>query len=75
MPSVDKRRHSHNFISGFRFPLHPGLDEVPIAILLQTVSLTGAWVGNDPIDRRPGSGGHPGRAIPYGMSPQFTDPR
>jgi hypothetical protein len=46
---------------------HPGRDEVPIAISLQ--SSLAASVGNDPIDRRPGSGGHPDRAIPLGTVP------
>jgi len=48
---------------------HPGPDEVPIAILLQVSPENRASVGYDPIDRRPGSGGHPGRAIPRGTSP------
>ena len=39
--------------------------EVPTAILLRKTALK-ASVGNDPIDRRPGSGGHLGRAIPHG---------
>jgi len=47
---------------------HPGPDEVPTAILLRRQPET-APVGNDPIDRRPGSGGHPGRAIPRGTIP------
>jgi len=47
---------------------HPGPDEVPTAILLQGSPKTAA-VGYDPTDRRPGSGGYPGRAIPRGTSP------
>src|SRR5258707_15894621 len=48
---------------------HPGPDEVPIAILLQRTALHGASVGIDPIDRRPGPGGHPSRAVPRGTIP------
>jgi len=47
---------------------HPGADEVPIAILLRKTALA-ASVGNDPIDRRPSLGGHPGWAIPHGTMP------
>jgi hypothetical protein len=47
---------------------HPGPDEVPIAILLRKTAST-ASVGIDPINRRPGSGGHPNRAIPHGTAP------
>jgi hypothetical protein len=47
---------------------HTGPDEVPIAISLQ-LEPQKASVGIDPINRRPGSGGHPNRAIPQGTTP------
>jgi hypothetical protein len=46
---------------------HSGPDEVPIAILLRQTALK-ASMGTDPIERRPGSGGYPGRAIPHGTA-------
>jgi hypothetical protein len=46
---------------------HSGPDEVPIAILLRTALK--AWVGIDPIERRPSSGGYPSWAIPHGTMP------
>jgi len=49
---------------------HPGPDEVPTAILLRRTALA-ASVGIDPIDRRPGPGGHPGQAIPHGTIPFY----
>jgi len=48
---------------------HPGLDEVPIAILLRKTAIM-ASVGIDPINRRPSLGGHPGWAIPHGTLPR-----
>src|SRR3954447_24167332 len=50
---------------------HTGPDEVPIAISLRPEPQK-ASVGIDPINRRPGSGGHPNRAIPQGTAPLYS---